>query len=154
MTFRDGLLKARGQLVFVTALIFSTAVIIYLEALDTEERIQSRVAAELAQQRRVAAPIPAPLGSALATAMRRAEDAYGRAPGAPASRTAMLASISSAVQLGIVGQAEGLSRVEKVLDDMDRKPAERDDALVSALAAAAATFPPLRERVGRLLAAP
>jgi hypothetical protein len=154
VTFREGLLKARGQLAFVTALVLSTAVIIYLEALDTEERIQSRVSAELARHRSAAAPVPAPLGEAVAAAMRRAQEAYGREPETAGNRTAMLTSVSSAVQLGIVASQEGLSQVQKVLDDMERKPGERNANVASALAVAAATFPTHQEPLRPRLTAP
>ncbi len=57
VTFRDGLLKARGQLTFIAALAISTGIIIYLEALDTESHIQGRVATELSRQRNAPATI-------------------------------------------------------------------------------------------------
>jgi hypothetical protein len=97
VTFREGLLKARGQIAFVTALVLSTAFIIYLEALDTEERIQSRVSAELARQRSPQASMPPPLLSAVTAAIHRAEDAYKQEPDAAANRASVLASVSSAV---------------------------------------------------------
>jgi hypothetical protein len=86
--------------------------------------------------------------------MRRAQEAYGREPETAGNRTAMLTSVSSAVQLGIVASQEGLSQVQKVLDDMERKPGERNANVASALAVAAATFPTLQDRIGRLLTAP
>ena len=153
MTFRDGLLKARGQIAFVTALVLSTAFIIYLEALDTEERIQARVSAELARQRSAPASVSPPLLSAVTTAIRRAQEAYEREPDAAASRASLLASLSSAVQLGIIGSAEGHSQVERILDHIERKPAEQNVTLASALAVTAATFPSLGDRVTRLLSA-
>ena len=151
MTFKEGLLRARGQIVFVTALVLSTAFIIHLETLDTEERIQSRVSAELARQRGAPASVSPPLASAVAAAVRRAQDAYGREPEAAASRASLLASVSSAVQLGIIGSAEGHSQIQRILDDMERRPGERHVALESALAVTAATFPSLQDRVSRLL---
>ena len=51
MTFREGLLQARGQIVFILALAISTGVIIYLESLDTDSRIRSRVEDSLARER-------------------------------------------------------------------------------------------------------
>jgi hypothetical protein len=151
VTFKEGLLKARGQIAFVTALVLSTAFIIYLETLDTEERIQSRVSAELARQRGAAASVSPPLVSAVTTAMRRAQEAYRQEPEAAASRASLLSSVSSAVQLGIIGSAEGHSQIQQVLDDMERKPGERNVPLASALAVTAATFPSLQDRVSRLL---
>jgi hypothetical protein len=154
VTFREGLLKARGQIAFVTALVLSTAFIIYLEALDTEERIQSRVSAELARQRSPQASMSPPLLSAVTAAMHRAQDAYKQEPDAAANRASVLTSVSSAVQLGIIGSAEGHDRVQRILDDMERKPGEQSATLASALAVTAATFPSLQDRVSRLLAPP
>lgn len=149
MTFKEGLLKARGQIAFVTALVLSTAFIIYLETLDTDERIQSRVSAELARQR--GATASQPLISAVTTVVRRAQDAYGQEPEAAANRASVLTSVSSAVQLGIIASAEGQSQIQRILDDMERRPGERNVALASALAVTAATFPSLQDRVSRLL---
>jgi hypothetical protein len=155
VTFREGLLKARGQIAFVTALVLSTAFIIYLETLDTEERIQSRVSAELARQRGAPASVSPSLVSAVTTAMRRAQEAYKQEPDTAANRASLLTSVSSAVQLGIIGSSEGHSQIERILDDMERKPedkpAERNVTLASALAVTAATFPTLQDRVSRLL---
>ena len=47
MKFSEGLLRARGQIVFILALALSMAIIIRLEALSTEERIQAEVAQRL-----------------------------------------------------------------------------------------------------------
>jgi hypothetical protein len=55
------------------------------------------------------------------------------------------------VQLGIIGSAEGHSQIQQVLDDIERKPGERNVPLASALAVTAATFPSLQDRVSRLL---
>ena len=151
MTFREGLLKARGQIAFVTALLLSTAFIIYLETLDTEERIQSRVSAELARQRGAPASISPSLRTAVTAAMRKAQEAYEQEPDAAANRASLLTSVSSAVQLGIIGSAEGHPQIQRILDDIERKPGERNATLASALAVTAATFPSLQDRVSRLL---
>lgn len=153
MTFRDGLLKARGQITFVVALAVSTGIIIYLEALDTEDRIQERVAAEISRQKGAAAPAPQPLQAAIGAALREAQASYASDPGAAASRAALLTAVSSAVQLGVLDPEDGLSRVRKVLDELERKPGERTAVLVSALGAAAAAFPTLQDRVARLSSA-
>jgi hypothetical protein len=155
VTFKEGLLRARGQIVFVVALVLSTAFIIYLETLDTEERIQSRVSTELARQRGAPLSVSPPLVSAVTTSMRKAQEAYRQEPDAAANRASLLTSVSSAVQLGIIDSAEGHSQIQKILDDMERKPeakpGERNVTLASALAVTAATFPSLQDRVSRLL---
>jgi hypothetical protein len=153
VTFKEGLLKARGQITFVTALAVSTGIIIYLEALDTEARIQARVAAEMSRQRSAAAPAPQPLQAAVGAALREAQANYESDPGAAASRAALLTSFSSAVQLGVLGPEDGLARVGRLLDEMEQRPGERTSALVSALGAAAAAFPTLQDRIARLSSA-
>lgn len=152
MTFREGLLKARGQITFVAALAISTGIIIYLEALDTEDRIESRVAAELARQKVAGAAVAPPLQAAVGTALRRSEEDYSRNPGA-ASRTALLTAVAAATQLGALGADEGLARTRRILDEMERGLGERSAALISALGAAAAAFPTLQERITRLTSA-
>lgn len=153
MTFREGLLKARGQITFVAALAASTGIIIYLEALDTEARIQARVAAEISRQKGAVVGAPQPLQAALGAALREAQAGYARDPEAAASRAALLTSVSGAVQLGLLGAEDGLARIGKTLDEMEQKPGERSPALVSALGVAAATFPTLQDRIARLSSA-
>jgi hypothetical protein len=152
VTFREGLLKARGQLAFVTALVLSTGFIIYLETLDTEARIQNR-AAELARQANGAPAVSEPLRAAVAATLRRARDAFERDPAAAANRAAILTSVASAVQLGVMASSEGLAQAQKVLDGLERNPGEQNPNLASALAAIAATFPSLQDRIGRLMPA-
>jgi len=152
VTFREGLLKARGQITFVAALAVSTGIIIYLEALDTEDRIESRVAAEIARQKVAGVAVSPPLQAAVGTALRRSEEDYARDPGAP-SRTALLTAVAAATQLGVLGADEGLARARKILDEMEQGPSERSAALMSALGAAAAAFPTLQERITRLTSA-
>ncbi len=154
MTFRAGLLKARGQITFIAALVISTGVIIYLEALDTEDRIQSRVAAELARQKGSSAPVSSSLEASVRTSLERAQAAYAADPAATANRAALLISMSSAVQLGILPQDEGRSGAERVLNDMERQRGEPSAVLASALGAAAIAFPALQERIAGLSAGP
>jgi hypothetical protein len=153
LTFREGLLKARGQITFIVALAISTGVIIYLEALDTEDRIQSRVAAEVARQRRAPAPVSSPIEAAIRTNLNRAEEAYAADPANVAHRAALLTSLSSAVQLGIRKPEEGLAGVQKILDDIEKRTGEQTPTLGSALGAAALAFPSLQDRIARVSAA-
>ena len=152
MTFREGLLKARGQIAFIIALVLSTAVIMYLEGLDTEERIQSRVSAELARQSETS--VSPPLRTAVTTGMRRAQEAYEHEPDAAANQGSLLTFVASAVQLGIIGSAEGLSQVEKILDRLEQKSGEHHATLASALSVTAATFPALQDRISSRLSEP
>jgi hypothetical protein len=152
VTFREGLLKARGQITFVAALAISTGIIIHLEALDTEERIQARVAAEISRQKENAAAAPQPLRAAVGVALRQAEEAYARDPAA--NRALLLTSVSGAARLGVMETSEGLARIGKALDSIEQNPGERSAALVSALGVAAAAFPTLQDRIARLSSAP
>ncbi|MFC4170790.1 hypothetical protein ACFOYU_01770 [Microvirga sp. GCM10011540] len=150
MTFKDGLLKARGQITFVLALAISTGIIIYLEALDTEQRIQARVAAELAQRNAASASAPPALQAAVRSALRRSEEVYAREPRADEARAGLLTSFAAAVQLGVMEPGDGLSQVQKILDEMEQNRGELSASLISALGLAAATFPSLQDRIARL----
>jgi hypothetical protein len=154
LTFREGLLKARGQITFIVALALSTGVIIYLEALDTEERIQSRVTTELARQRNAPATVSPSIEAAVRANLTRAEQAYAADPGNEAHRAALLTSLSSAVQLGIRKPDEGLSGAQRILDEIEGQPGDRNPAVASALGAAALAFPSLQERIAKLSGAP
>jgi len=154
VTFREGLLKARGQITFVTALALSTGIIVYLEALDTEDRIRSRVAAELSRQGAGTAAVPPSLREAVGAALGRTAEEYARDPAAAANQAALLAAVSAAVQLGVTETDDGLARTSKVLDEVEQRPGARSPALTSALGLTAAAFPTLQERITRLLSAP
>lgn len=153
MTFKEGLLKARGQIAFVMALAISTGVIIRLEALDTEDHIQSRVAAEVARQKASSAPASPSLEGAVKASLRRAEEAYAGDPGPAANTAALLTSLSTAVQLGVLKPDEGLTGAERVLSDLEKKPGTPSAVLTSALMAAAVAFPALQGRATGLAAA-
>jgi hypothetical protein len=153
LSFREGLLKARGQITFIVALAISTGFIIYLEALDTEDRIQSRVATELARQKNAPA-VPPSVEAAVRTNLARAEEAYAADPTNQALRAALLTSLSSAVQLGIRQPDEGLAGARKVLEEIERQRGDQGPVVGSALGAAALAFPQLQERIVRLSTAP
>lgn len=148
MVFREGLLQARGQIVFILALAVSTGVIVYLEALDTEDRIRGRI------QEALVGPGPAavagPVAERARAALRRAEEAYTADRNAPEARAALLAALSTAVQLRLVGAAEALPRAEEVVAAVEADRTAPPPALVAALSAAAAAFPDLQARIARL----
>ncbi|HEX2554973.1 MAG TPA: hypothetical protein VHL98_14835 [Microvirga sp.] len=150
MIFREGLLEARGQIVFILALAISTGVIIYLEALDTEERIRGRIDAALVGSRPAPAAVPEPVADRARAALRRAEEAYTAAPAAPEARAALLTALAGAVQLGVVAAGETRPRVETVLAAIESDRAAPPTGLAAALGVVAAAFPDLQERIGRL----
>jgi hypothetical protein len=154
VTFRDGLLKARGQLTFIAALAISTGIIIYLETLDTEAHIQGRVATELSRQRNAPATVLPAIEATVRTNLQRSEVAYAADPGDAANRAALLVSLSSAVQLGILKPEDGLSRVQRVLAEMERQRREASAVVDSALGTAAVAFPSLQDRIASLNSTP
>jgi hypothetical protein len=151
VTFKEGLLKARGQIAFIAALAVSTGVIVYLEALDTEQRIQSRVAEHLSRQPAAPTSVPPSVEAAIRASLRRSEEAYTADPAAGANKAAMLVSLSTAAQLGLLNRDEGLARARTIVDGVGAQP---DAVLSSAMAAAAVAFPALQERVSTLSEAP
>jgi hypothetical protein len=154
LTFREGLLKARGQITFIAALTISTGIIIYLETLDTEERIQGRVATELARQRNAPPTISAAVDARVRANLQRSEEIYSAEPTTAASRAALLTSLASAVQLSILRPEDGLTRAQRVIADMERQTSEVTPVLVSALGAAAVAFPTLQDRIASLASMP
>jgi hypothetical protein len=147
---REGLLQARGQIVFILALAVTTGVIIYLEALDTEDRIRGRIEEALVGSRASAAPVPEPVAERARAALRRAEEAFAADRLAPDARATLLTALSAAVQLGLVGPAEARPRADEVLAAIESDGTPPPPQLAAALSAAAAAFPPLQERIGRL----
>lgn len=156
--FRDGLLKARGQIAFVLALAISTGVIIYLEALDTEQRIQARVEEEIA--RRGAGPretashlrqVSAETRRAVATALRQAEEAYAASPTAPEAVAALLTALSTAVQTGLLSHPDALPRAEGALSGLPAQAGTPPPVLAAAMSASLATFPSLQGRIDQSL---
>lgn len=150
MSFRTGLLKARGQITFIIALALSTGCIFYLEALDREARIQGQVATELSRQRNAPASVAPAIEAAVRTNLQRSEAAYASAPGDAENQAALLVSLSSAVQLSIVRPEDGFLKAQKVLGDMERMKGETKPVLIAALAAAAVAFPSLQDRIAAL----
>jgi hypothetical protein len=154
LILREGLLKARGQITFIAALAISTGIIIYLETLDTEERIQGQVATELARQRNAPPSISPAIDARVRANLRRSEEVYSAEPNAPASRAALLVSLASAVQLNILRPEDGLAKAQRVIADMERQKGEVPPVLASALGTVAVAFPSLQDRVAGLASAP
>ena len=149
MIFREGLLEARGQIVFILALTVSTAVIIYLEALDTEDRIRGRIEEALVGDR-AAVSAPAPIADRARAALRQAEEAFAANQAAPEARAALLTALAGAVQLGTLAPGEARPRAQAVLAAVEADRTAPPPGLAAALGVAAATFPDLQERIARL----
>lgn len=148
VTFRAGLLQARGQIVFIAALAVSTAVIIRLESLDTDSRIRNQVEESLVRERGNIPP--AVLRERAAAALRQAEEAYARSPNTSENRAGVLTALAGAVLLGSMERGQAAARLDEVLRAVEADPAPTAPVLAAALSATAAAFPALQERIGRL----
>lgn len=150
MGFKQGLLRARGQIAFLVALACSTGVIIYLETLDAEGRIRDQVVASIAASgEQELAP---DLEGAIRTAVDRAREEFTRDPQAAASRAAVLNVTVLGIAQGIGSAAQQRLDAEEVLDLLESEPPEQAEAVAPALALLAAAVPDFLPRVSALLA--
>lgn len=101
--FSENLLRARGQIAWILALTLSTAIIIHLESMDTEVRIQDGIKTSIA----AAKGLDGPTLDLVASALKEARAAYGAQPTDPAAQTAMIVAVASAVQAGVLDRTEG-----------------------------------------------
>ncbi len=119
MTFTEGLLRARGQIIFILALAVSMAIIVRLEALSTEERIQAEV-----EQRLAVSPADRPRADEGLRVLEASQASFDAAPGADTARDVLVALVA-AVRSGGVTHADAEERAEALLR---RVP---DDALAT-----------------------
>ena len=103
MTFSENLLRARGQIAWILALIVSTATIVHLEKVDIELRESQRDLSGGANS----PPLDTETHAMVQNALAGAHKAYAAQPEDPAAETAMIVAVASAVQAGILGRAEG-----------------------------------------------
>ena len=102
MTFSENLLRARGQIAWILALIASTVTIVHLEKIDSELRASQR------DLRGLATPsIDGDTRVMVQNALAGARKAYAAQPANPSAQTAMIVAVASAVQAGILDRAEG-----------------------------------------------
>lgn len=148
MAFRDGLLQARGQIVFILALTITTAIVIHLETLDTGHRIRTSVEESLGRER--GSVVPQALRNRADAALRRAEAAYAGAPNAVENRAAVLAALAGAAQSGALDHEQARTRADAVLRSIEADASPPAPVLAAALSAAAVAFPALQERIGQL----
>ena len=149
MSFRDGMLQARGQIVFIAALIFSTVAIVYLEYLDTTGRIRDQVIAAQAVTGAVAPPLaPEVVGSA----MQRGRDAYGTDSSTAGNRAAALNAAVLGLAQGLDQPAQHRQLLEQVIATLEAEAPSSAREVAPALALVAAAVPDLEPRVRALLA--
>jgi hypothetical protein len=142
MRFSEGFIRARGQIVFVLALIVSTAIIVRLEYLGTEERTRAEV------ERQLEAAMAPESVELTALALANAEASFA-AEDSRENRGALLVAISLASRHGLVGQEDGEHRARQLMTDAPTEPLSA--AFDAGVAAAAASFPALAEEARQLM---
>lgn len=132
MTFSESLLRARGQIAWILALIASTVTIVHLEKIDSELRASQR------DLRGGATPsIDSDTRVMVQNALAGARKAYAAQPANPSAQTAMIVAVASAVQAGILGRTEGRELVAGIASQDTAETPE----LNAARALARITFP-------------
>ncbi|ESR27172.1 hypothetical protein [Lutibaculum baratangense] len=136
MTFREGLLRARGQIAFILALAISIAVIVRLEHLGTQAHVEARVEERLAEL----SDTSAATRDLVRKALRRAEAAQGASPYDPAGAAALATSLAAGRLSATIDPEEARRRIEPLLPTL-----MGDDSAgsLAALSAVALAFPGL-----------
>lgn len=140
MSFIEGLRIARGQIVWILALAVSTAVIVHLEQLDTEDRINARLLAA-----GVRAPdLPEGYADTLDGLLDELRAAGEVGPADPDRRAAHLIALSAAILSGRISSGAARAEVERVAV----WPGEASPALRAARAQIALLYPDLADSGG------
>lgn len=134
MTFREGLMRARSQLVFLAALIVSFSLIVWLESIDLQitdrpEPVERPAVSEQAQdvqQRRAEAIL--------------ASTEAGLDASDPARVAAYLNALAAASQVGLIDRPDAISKIEAILGEV---PDKNDSGLAAAVLLAQSQFPEL-----------
>ena len=124
MTFSENLLRARGQIAWILALIVSTATIVHLEKLDSELRASQRDLSGGVTSTDFDNDTLAMVQNALVNARK----AYAAQPADPAAETAIIVALASAVQAGMLGMAEGRELYAAIASDKTARTPELDAA--------------------------
>lgn len=151
MSFREGMLQARGQIVFIAALVCSTAAIVYLEYLDTTGRMRDEVVAAAATTGEATPSWSAEWQSAAQSAISQGQGAYAADPANSIARVAALNAAVIGLAHGIGSAAEHRQAIEKVLTSLETDGSKADEALAPALALVAAASPQYKTRIMALL---
>ena len=110
MTFSENLLRARGQIAWILALIASTATIVHLEKMDFELRASHR---DLSGSD-ASPPLDPYTRGLVENALAGARKAYDAQPTDSAAETAMIVAAATAVQAGILRKSEGRELVADI----------------------------------------
>jgi hypothetical protein len=141
MRFKEGLVRARGQIAFILALAVSTAIIVRLEYLSTEQYIEKRITDGV-----VARNTSDPVVQALAdSALRRARAAAAAAPLSSEDRAALATALASSRLVGAASDEDALVEAKVLFGELERGDTALGDAARSVLAAA---FPELAAHAG------
>ena len=151
MSFREGLLQARGQIAFIAALVISTGIIIYLETIDTSARIREQVVATIGTSGTSEMRLSPEVYPALEAAAAAGRAAYAADPTRPVNRAAALNAATLGVAHGFGSLAEQHQMIEAVLLDLQRADRSELEALAPALALVSAAMPQYRSRISALL---
>lgn len=151
MSFREGLLQARGQIAFIAALAISTGIIIYLENIDTSARIREQVMARLGTTGTADAPLSPELQPSLEAAAATGRAAYAADPSLALNRAAGLnaAALSVAHGFGSIGEQHRI--IEAVLADLQGASRVEIQSLAPALALVSAAMPQYQPEISTLL---
>lgn len=152
MSFGEGLLRARGQIAFLLALVCSTIAIIYLETLDVEGRIRTQLTGELGASGRVSASRSDGLEQAARTALNTASEPDLTDPEPVAERAAALNAVVIGISQGIGPAATHRQNADRVLTLIEDGDSHQIRALAPALVLLAAAMPEFEPRVLALLA--
>lgn len=150
MSFREGLLRARGQIAFLLALVGSTVAIIHLETVDAEARIREQLVGELGASGRILGAGSSELALAARTAIDAARDGLTNQ-----DSVALRAATLNAAVVGIsrgIGPAEAhRQEADQVLSLIENGDSQQIRALAPALVLLAAAMPEFEPRVLALL---
>ncbi|WP_108397268.1 hypothetical protein [Devosia submarina] len=151
MSFRDGLLQARGQIVFIAALVCSTAAIVYLESLDTTERLRAQVVASVMATGSASPSLTPQLRPVIEAAVEDSSRAFEADPATLATQATALDAAVLGLIHGIGTRARHEEIVERILDQLEATDTENALAIAPSLGLAAAAMPDLQSRISALL---
>jgi hypothetical protein len=149
MNFRQGLLRARGQIAFLLALVCSTGAIIYLETLDAEGRIRDQVVASVAVSGED--EFATGLRAMTEAAILKARGDFARDPKAALNRAGVLNASILAIAQRIGSASQHRLDAEEILEMLEGEPPEQASAIAPALTLLAAAIPDFQPRVSALL---
>jgi hypothetical protein len=151
MSFREGLLQARGQIIFIAALVCSTAVIVQLEYLDTTSRIRQQVLAAASTTGEATGSLSSTLAEMAPLVIDQGRDAYAADPGEPGARAAALNAAVLGLAHGLGQARQHLNAIEQIVRELEAGTGQDVAPVAPALLLTAAAVPDLEGRISALL---